>query len=106
MICFGKISKLATRHNSLHNHNSSIDFDFLAKLAKELGASGQLIKTIKQCNTSLEAMEHCEHKRIPLADRISELAREQALTMLQNKVGIDVYCPGIGGSCVGRCLSA
>ncbi len=99
---FGKISKLAAGNSSLHSHDSSIDFEFLAGLGENLGASSGLVSRIKQSNTSLEALKLCEAENIPLANQISRLARESALSMARSNVEIDVYCVDKKGSCVGH----
>lgn len=101
---FGKMTKLAAGHSSLHSHDSSIDFDYLANLAEDLGATDELINTIKQCNTSLEALKHCQQHQIPLANRISQLARSHALEASHNTVEIDVYCVNKAGELVGSSL--
>jgi cobalt-precorrin-5B (C1)-methyltransferase len=101
---FGKMTKLAAGHSSLHSHDSSIDFDFLANLAEELGANDNLINTIKQCNTSLEALEHCQQHQLPLANRISQMARCHALKASHNTVEVDVYCVNKAGKLVGSSL--
>ena len=101
---FGKMTKLAAGHSSLHSHDSSIDFDYLANLADELGATDELIDTIKQCNTSLEALKYCQQHQIPLANRISQLARNHALEASHNTVEIDVYCVNKAGELVGSSL--
>lgn len=102
---FGKMTKLAAGHSSLHSHDSSIDFNYLANLAEALGATGELIDIIKQCNTSLEALKHCQKHQIPLANQISELARVHALEVCHNTVEIDVYCVNKAGELVGSSLA-
>jgi cobalt-precorrin-5B (C1)-methyltransferase len=101
---FGKMTKLAAGHSSLHSHDSSIDFNYLANLAEQLGANNELIDTIKHCNTSLEALMHCQQHQIPLADRISQLARCHSLEASHNTVEIDVYCVNKAGELVGSSL--
>ncbi len=103
---FGKISKLAAGNSSLHSHDSSIDFEFLAGLASDLGGSSELAKLIKNSNTSVEALKFCQADSIPLASQICRLARESALSKAQTNVEIDVYCVDRKGSCVGRSDSA
>lgn len=98
---FGKMTKLAAGHSSLHSHDSSIDFDYIASLARELGANDELIGNIRQSNTSLEALKHCQQHQIPLANRISQLARNHALEACHHSVEIDVYCVNKSGQLVG-----
>lgn len=98
---FGKISKLAAGHASLHSKDSSIDFDFLASQAEYAGADRPLLKKMKQANTSIEAMQACQQSDIALADRICELAKREAKKMSRDKVMIDIYCVDRQGQCVG-----
>jgi len=99
---FGKISKLATGNSSLHSHDSTIDFEFLAGLAADLGGSSELVNRIKQSNTSLEALRFCEADNIFLANQVCRLARESALVMAPTSVEIEVYCVDNTGRCVGH----
>ncbi|WP_423909665.1 cobalt-precorrin-5B (C(1))-methyltransferase [Candidatus Spongiihabitans sp.] len=98
---FGKMSKMAAGHHSLHSHDWPIDFSFLAGLADELGAGKALTDKIEHANTSLAALKYCQADAIPLANKISQLARQTALKAAQNKVHIDVYCIDKAGNCVG-----
>jgi cobalt-precorrin-5B (C1)-methyltransferase len=97
---FGKISKLAAGHHSLHSKDSTVDFEFLSELAKNLGAGQGLIERVKTANTSAEALDHCIESDVPLADEIVKLARKCALEASQNKCKIDVYCIDRKGNCV------
>ncbi len=98
---FGKMSKMAAGHHALHSQDSSIDFNFLAGLADELGGSKALTDQIKHANTSLATLKYCQADDIPLANKVSQLARQTALKVAQNKVHIDVYCIDKAGNCVG-----
>lgn len=101
---FGKISKMAAGHVSLHSQDSAIDFIWLAKIAHELGANAALLEKIHRANTSLEALKHCQQAALPLANKISQLARTTALKAAQNKVAITVYCVDKAGNIVGDSL--
>lgn len=103
---FGKMSKMAAGHQSLHSHDCPIDFNFLAELANELGGSQALTEQIKHANTSLAALQYCQADDIPLANKISQLARQTALTVAQDKVDIDVYCIDKAGNCVGTSFAS
>jgi len=101
---FGKMTKMAAGNHSLHNKDSTIDFDFLANLSEKLGGNTKLKLAIKNANTSLEALHYCESKGIYLADYICNLAKQTALKVSQNKVAIDTYCVDKSGYCVGSSL--
>ena len=98
---FGKVSKMAAGHTSLHSQHSHIDFPFLAGVATELGASAEINDRILRCNTSLEALQLCEQIGIPLAQQICSLAKQTAVKAANDTVEIDVYCVNKQGECVG-----
>lgn len=89
---FGKLSKLAAGHMSLHSRDSAVDFDFLTREAKTLGASAALCKKLHGANTSMEVLQHCTAAKLPLAERICELARKQAERTLKREDAVSVYC--------------
>lgn len=89
---FGKLSKLAAGHLSLHSRDSAVDFDFLTREAETLGASPALCERLRSANTSMEALQHCADAKLPLAQRICQLAREQAERTLQRPGAVSVYC--------------
>lgn len=102
---FGKMTKMAAGHHSLHSHDSAIDFNFIAEQALNMGADKILATKITQSNTSLEALKLCQAQNILLANRISDLAKKTALKVAQNKVKIDVYCVSKSGKIVGNSLT-
>jgi len=103
---FGKMSKMAAGHTSLHSQHSSIDFTFLSEVASDLGADAALCDKILHCNTSLEALKYCNNEELPIANQISDLARQTALLAVKNTIEIDVYCIDKMGECVGTSQNA
>ena len=101
---FGKITKLAAGHTSLHSQHAAIDFLFLATVARDGGATDDLCQQIEHCNTSLEALTLCQQADIDLAGRISTMARHTASIACLQKLAIDVYCVDRQGACVGNSL--
>ncbi len=101
---FGKMSKLAAGARSLHSHDSSIDFNFLAEQAEILGANNKVMQQIKEANTSLQALDIAQNNDLPLGDSISQLARQQALSATKQALQIDVYCINKTGNCIGTAL--
>ena len=99
---FGKISKLAAGHLDLHSKKSSIDFAFLALLAKTLGADQALLANIKQANTSIEALAYCQLENIPLANRVCERALEKAQNILPGECIVDIFAIDRQGKLVGQ----
>ncbi len=98
---FGKISKLAAGHLSLHSKDSSIDFGFLGEQAARAGGSQALRSRIMRANTSLEVLAWCQDKNLRLADTICSLAKEAALKAAGCRCEIEVYALGRDGALAG-----
>ncbi len=98
---FGKISKLAAGHQSLHSKDSSIDFGFLAEQAVKAGGDRELKERIMSANTSLEALTWCQEENLPLANQICSLARETVLKASRHRCEVDVYTLDRDGVLVG-----
>ncbi len=101
---FGKLTKMAAGHTTLHSQHVSIDFVFLSRLAEELGASAVLSNAIRECTTTLQALKLCSDEELDLAGRVCTLARETALLACQHTVAIDVYAIDKAGRCVGESM--
>ncbi|KJZ13532.1 cobalt-precorrin-6A synthase [Marinomonas sp. S3726] len=71
---FGKLTKLANGHMDLNSRVSSIDFEQLAQIAAEQGATETLLTKIRSANTSIEALKHCNESYIDLAAFVCEKA--------------------------------
>jgi cobalt-precorrin-5B (C1)-methyltransferase len=87
---FGKISKLAQGHMDLNSRASSIDFDFLISVAKDLGATSVLCDKIKQSNTSIEALKHCQNHQIDLAQALCLRALNVAQKVIPKSIDVEV----------------
>ena len=99
---FGKMSKFAAGNLDLHSAKSAIDFDFLASLAVAAGADKSLENKIKQCNTSIEALQHCLLENINLADIVCERALQKAKSILPATIQVDIWAVDRQGKQVGQ----
>ncbi len=99
---FGKLTKLADGHLDLHSRASSINFEFLAALAKQAGANEQLIHQVLTSNTSIEALKHCQTADVPLAQQVCDAARLKAASTLPNNVEVEVWAINKRGDNVGH----
>lgn len=102
---FGKMSKLAAGHTSLHSKDSSINFEQLAEWTTELGADVDIVQQVRVANTSIEALEIVSRQQIPLGDHVAKLAKQQAAKVVRVPIKIDVYCIDRKGEPVGSCSS-
>lgn len=88
---FGKMTKLANGHLDLNSRASSINFEHLAQLAKEVGADTALADYILACNTSVQALKACQEKDIDLATRVCQAALAKARSIVPAEVEIEVW---------------
>ena len=98
---FGKMTKLANGHLDLHSAKSSIDLQHLSDLAKKKGADAALQKSIVEANTSIEALQLCDKKQIPLADAVCEEAWKFAKDKLPDYVALEILVINRVGEIVG-----
>ncbi len=87
----GKMSKLAQGQWNLHSQVASIDFDFIAQLAKTQGASSDLVEKILQANTSIEALAHCYQEKIDLATVICQQAIIHVRAKIPRTTQLDIW---------------
>jgi len=88
---FGKITKLANGHMDLNSRVSSIDFDQIAGVAADLGASLSLQRNIKSANTSIEALNLCLEEQIELANAMCERALSVTKSKVPASVSVEVF---------------
>jgi cobalt-precorrin-5B (C1)-methyltransferase len=98
---FGKITKLANGHMDLNSRVSSIDFEHIAAVAKNLGANDDLVKAIKAANTSIEALTLCSEAQIDLASAMCEAALVVARNRVPETVQLEVWAINRQGQFVG-----
>lgn len=96
---FGKISKLAAGHLDLHSRKSQIDFEFLAECSR---GGEPLQSVIKQCNTSIEALQICHQQNINLGNIICQKALEVALCYVPQTTTVEVFAIDRSNQIVGQ----
>jgi len=99
---FGKISKLAAGHLDLHSRSSSVDLALLATEAAALGADAALQDAVRAANTSQRALALVHAARLPLGDRICEMARDRARAILPSEVAVEIWATDREGRPVGH----
>ena len=102
---FGKLSKLSQGHLDLHSGASSIDFNFLASLAKQQGAKQELLDKILNANTSVQALKFCQEQEIDLAKLVCEKALAVAKKIVPSHVEVEVWAVDRKGVVVGMARS-
>lgn len=99
---FGKLTKLANGHMDLNSRASSIDFEQLAALARDLGADDQLVDSILAANTSMEVFELCRAASIDIAELICARARSAAARVVPSQVDVEVWAIDRSGDFIGH----
>ena len=99
---FGKLSKLSQGHLDLHSGASSIDFEFLASLAKQQGAEAELLEKIINANTSVQALKFCQESKIDLAALVCQKALEVAKRIVPSHVEVEIWAVDRKGVVVGK----
>ena len=98
---FGKLTKLAQGHMDLHSRASTIDFEFLAQIAREEGANKALADKILTANTSIEALNLCQLQGIDLAGKICRIAQQQVIKVVPDEMIIEIWAVNRQGHIVG-----
>ncbi|MEH6345209.1 MAG: cobalt-precorrin-5B (C(1))-methyltransferase [Bermanella sp.] len=102
---FGKLSKLSQGHLDLHSGASSIDFNFLASLAKQQGAEPELLEKIVNANTSVQALKFCQECEIDLAVLVCQKALDVAKKIVPSHVDVEIWAVDRKGVVVGKAWS-
>ncbi|MBB4910959.1 cobalt-precorrin-5B (C(1))-methyltransferase [Actinophytocola algeriensis] len=96
---FAKLSKLADGHLDLHSGRSQVNLDRLAERAG--------LPHLATANTAMEALRLAQAAGVPLADRVAEAARHEALGVLAGApVDVDVLVIDRSGGLAGRAPSS
>lgn len=98
---FGKMTKLAMGKWNLHSKVSSINFEFLADLAKEKGAESDLTDKIMGANTSIEVLQLCLLEKIDLASAICQLAFEHVKKKVPKNTELELWTIDRQGALIG-----
>ena len=99
---FGKLTKLANGHMDLNSRVSSIDFEQLAQIATDQGASQALLTKIKSANTSIEALTLCNDADIDLALFVCEKALTFCRHYIPYHIELEVWAINRKGEFVAR----
>lgn len=99
---FGKLSKLADGHLDLHSKRSQVSPGFLASLAADAGADGDLRGAIEAADSAGRILEIVREAGFPLVNAVAARARKVALDQLQGAGEAEVLIFDRTGALVGR----
>jgi cobalt-precorrin-5B (C1)-methyltransferase len=99
----GKLSKVAQGKMMVHAHTESIDFSFLAKVAKEAGASDELTNAITQANTASQVGEWMQEEvGQRFFDLLCDYCCRQSIDKIGAGLGIETSLYTLNGQLLGR----
>ena len=99
----GKLSKMAKGKMQTHVAGSEVDLAFLASLAADLGASGELIAAIEQANTARHVLELCrEAGLVGITSLVCEKVVEACTRHAHGPLEVHACLVDFGGGLLGR----
>jgi cobalt-precorrin-5B (C1)-methyltransferase len=99
---FGKLSKLADGHLDLHSKRSQVNPGFLASLAADAGADGELRNAIEAADSAGRILEIVREAGFPLVDAVASRARQVALDQLAGSGEAEILIFDRAGTLAGR----
>ncbi len=80
----GKMVKTAQGHMQTHVAGNQVDFGFLAKVCRDVGAPDALVEAVAHANTGRHFLELCqEHRQTAPLQRVVELALASCLRFIE-----------------------
>ena len=99
----GKLSKFAAGRESVHSRKSAQDFQFLARVAQDVGATGDCQAAIRAANTAQAVSELALEAGLPaFHDRICRETWQFATSLTHNVYRLDVLLLGKQGEVLGQ----
>ncbi len=99
----GKLSKIAAGHLQTHVSNSSVDADFLARIAAEEGADPTTVEMISGTNTSRQFADILlERGPVTVFDRLCRMGAENCRSHVGGKLTVECLLTDFDGRVLGR----
>lgn len=98
----GKLSKLAQGRFQTHVQEGEVDFDFLSKLAADLGTPADLCEQIQTARTAYQVQRWLREANNHLEPEIARLAAAQVFARLDSRLEVGVYLFSQAGDILGR----
>ncbi|MGD8189569.1 cobalt-precorrin-5B (C(1))-methyltransferase [Brevibacillus ginsengisoli] len=97
----GKFSKFAQGHMMVHSKGNAVDFNFLAQIAREAGATEEMIAHILECNTASQVGDYMEQYP-QFYEKLCEYCCHVGLKAVQGGIEIETYLITLKGVLLGR----
>jgi cobalt-precorrin-5B (C1)-methyltransferase len=102
----GKLAKFAAGHESVHSSNSKQDFEFLAAIARETGASEEILAQIRDANTAQEVAGLVgAHGNANFFNLICRRAWEHGRALVREGSSLEVLLTGSDGTVLGKTIN-
>jgi cobalt-precorrin-5B (C1)-methyltransferase len=100
---FAKLTKLAQGRLDLHSGRSSVDLAALGRLAREAGASAEIVDAVAGANSALEALETARAAGLDIAAPIAQAAwTTAARTLDRAEIALEVIVVDRQGAVLAR----
>ena len=94
----GKVSKMAQGRFQTHVSGGTIDHDFLAEIAGQLGADDAVVVQVCEANTARHVQNILRKAGLPgLEERLAQQAAERAAAFVAGAFGVEVLCYDLHG---------
>ena len=100
---FAKMTKLGQGLLDLHSKRGSVDFDWLAKLGRENGATEDVCERIRLANTAQQVLVDMQAQGLQIGHFVAQKAWETAAQVIrETDIVLDIVVFDREGQCVGR----
>ena len=101
----GKFSKVAQGVMMVHSKSASVDFHFIAQVAKEVGADESLIDQVKEANTATQAADlMIEHGYPEFIEKMCAYCCESALREVKGGLYVETSLYTLKGEFLGKAV--
>ncbi|WP_416828820.1 cobalt-precorrin-5B (C(1))-methyltransferase [Ectobacillus polymachus] len=101
----GKFSKVAQGIMMVHSKSAPVDFEFLAKVGREVGVPEPLLAEIKAANTASQVGDWMvNHDYKEYFTKLSEYCCQSALQEIEGAMEIDTTLYTLKGECLGKAV--
>lgn len=101
----GKFSKVAQGIMMVHSKSAAVDFEFLAQIAREVGAEQPLLEEIQAANTASQVGDWMrQHGYEEYFTKLSEHCCQSALQEVDGGMEVDTTLYTLKGECLGKAV--
>ncbi|SEB13692.1 cobalt-precorrin-5B (C1)-methyltransferase [Thalassobacillus cyri] len=103
----GKFSKVAQGVMMVHSKSAPVDFDFIAKVAEEVGAKGELLNEVRQANTASQVGNMmAEHGYPQFFEKLCEYCCSSSLKEAGGGVEVETSLYTLKGEFLGKAMKS